>query len=151
MSLRRTKSAIISRAGSFDIELRISKACAIILGSKTDFLSHNICKVPREVLKPEVEDRGFKLVTFVTFNFSRGTVNALENVKALENLVLLVKRNTLILYSYFHRMFMFLLLMSVTFYRCIEKRHSKSCLPHFSTFVKILLNSCKKVTAGIRL
>ena len=42
-----------------------------------------------------------------------------------------------------------LLLMSVTFYRCIEKRHSKSFLPHFSTFVEILLlKSCRKITAG---
>ena len=45
-------------------------------------------------------------------------------------IVLLVKRNTRISYSYFHRMFMFLLFMSVTFYRCIEKRHSKSFHVH---------------------
>ena len=64
-------------------------------------------------------------------------------------LILLVKRNTLILYSYFHWMFIFLLLVSVRFYRCIEKRHSKSFLPHFSTFVEILLKSCRKITAGI--
>ena len=36
------------------------------------------------------------------------------------DLVLLVKRNPLILFSYFHRTFMFLLLVSVTFYWCIE-------------------------------
>ena len=36
--------------------------------------------------------------------------------------VLLVKHKTLILYSYFHGTFMFLLLVSVTFYRCIEKK-----------------------------
>ena len=65
-----------------------------------------------------------------------------------QHLVLLVKCNALILYSYFHRMFMFLLLMSVTFYRCIEKRHSKSFLPHFLTFVEFLLNSCRKITAA---
>ena len=35
-------------------------------------------------------------------------------------LVQLVKSNTLILYSYFHRMFMFLFLMSVTFYQYTE-------------------------------
>ena len=35
--------------------------------------------------------------------------------------VLLVKRKTLILYSFFHRTFMFVLLVSVTFYRCIDK------------------------------
>ena len=34
-----------------------------------------------------------------------------------------------------------LLLVSVTFYRCIEKRHSKSFLPHFSTSVEIPLKS----------
>ena len=68
------------------------------------------------------------------------------------SLVLLVKRNTLVLYSYFHRTFiMFLLLVSVTFYRCIEKRHSKSFLPHFSTFVEILLKSGRKITADIHL
>ena len=39
--------------------------------------------------------------------------------------------------SHFHRTFM-LLLVSVTFYRCIEKRQSKLFLPHFSTFVEIL-------------
>ena len=36
----------------------------------------------------------------------------------------------------------------MTFYRCIEKMHSKSFLPHFSTFVEILLKSCRKNTAG---
>ena len=39
---------------------------------------------------------------------------------------------------------MFLLLMSVTFYRCIQKMHSKSVLPHFSAFEEILLKSCRK-------
>ena len=75
----------------------------------------------------------------------------LLNLMMDSGLVLLVKRNTLILYSYFHRTFMFLLLVSVTFYRCIEKRHSKSFLPHFSTCVEILLKSCRKITAGIHL
>ena len=60
-------------------------------------------------------------------------------------LVLLVKRNTLILYSYFHWMLMFLLKVSMTFYRCTEKRHSKSFLPHFSTSVEILLKSWGKL------
>ena len=36
-----------------------------------------------------------------------------------------------------------------SFYRCIEKRHSKSFLPHFATFLEILLQSCRKITAGI--
>ena len=31
----------------------------------------------------------------------------------------------------------------MTFYRCIEKRYSKSFLPHFSTFVEIVLKSCR--------
>ena len=44
---------------------------------------------------------------------------------------------------------MFLLLMSVTFYRCVEKKDSKSFLQHFSTSVEILLKSCRKITAGI--
>ena len=66
-------------------------------------------------------------------------------------LVLLVKRNTLILYSYFHRTFMFLLLVSGTFYRCIEKGIANHFLQHFSTFVEILLKSCRKITAGIHL
>ena len=56
-------------------------------------------------------------------------------------IVLLIKCNTLILYSYFQRMFMFLLFLSVTFYRCIEKTHSKLFLPHFSTLMEILLKS----------
>ena len=66
-------------------------------------------------------------------------------------LVLLVKHtcNTLILYSYFHRTFMILLLVSMTFYRYIEKRHSKSFLPYFSTSVATLLKACRKLTAGI--
>ena len=74
-----------------------------------------------------------------------------ECKRSHKDLVLLVKRNSLILYSYFHRTFMFLLLVSVTFYRCIEKRHSKLFLPHFSTFVEIFLKSCGKnnITAGI--
>ena len=63
-------------------------------------------------------------------------------------IVLLVKRNTLIL-SYFHQTFIFLLLMSVTFYRCIEKSHSKSFLPYFLTFMEILLKSYRKITADI--
>ena len=61
----------------------------------------------------------------------------------VDTLVLLAKRNTLTLCSYFHRMFMFLLLVSVTVYRCIEKRHSKTFLPHFSSFfLKIFLKAC---------
>ena len=47
-------------------------------------------------------------------------------------------------------MLLLLLLVSVTFYRCIEKRHSKSFLPLFSTFVEIVMKSCRKITAGIR-
>ena len=57
---------------------------------------------------------------------------------AAEYLVLLVKRNTLILYSYYHWTLMFLLLVSVTFYRCIEKRHSK---PFFATILDFLLKA----------
>ena len=30
-----------------------------------------------------------------------------------------------------------------------RKRHSKSFLPHFSTFVEILLKSCRKIIAGL--
>ena len=52
----------------------------------------------------------------------------------LFHVVLLAKCNTPILYSYFHLTFAFLLLVNVTGYRCIGKKHSKSFLPHFSTF-----------------
>ena len=43
-------------------------------------------------------------------------------IRVYLRLILLVKCNTLILYSYFHRTSIFLLLVSVTFYRCIEKK-----------------------------
>ena len=57
-------------------------------------------------------------------------------------IVLLVKRNTLILYSYFHRMFMFLLFLSVTFYGCIKKKPlAKLFLSHFLTLMEILQKS----------
>ena len=60
---------------------------------------------------------------------------------------LFVKRNTLVFFFFiFSSDVMFLLLVSVTFYRCIEKWHSKSFLPHFSTFMEILLMSYRKVT-----
>ena len=42
-----------------------------------------------------------------------------------------------------------LLLMSVRFYRCKEKSHSKSFLPYFSTFVETLLKSYGKITCDI--
>ena len=87
--------------------------------------------------------RLFYLSLFGTLNIHYGNGRV---VMALHStLVLLAKRNTLILYLYFHRTIMFLLLV----YRCIEIRHSKSFLQHFSTFVEILLKSCKKITAGI--
>ena len=54
-------------------------------------------------------------------------------------LVLLVKYNTLILHSYFHRTLMFLLLVSVTFYRCIEK---KGIANHFCIISRLLFKSC---------
>ena len=41
---------------------------------------------------------------------------------------------------------MFLLLVSVTFYRRIDQA---LFLPVFSTFVEILLQSCRKITTGI--
>ena len=65
-------------------------------------------------------------------------------------LVLLVKCNTLILYAYFLQMFM-LLLVSVTFLPMHKKKSIaiSSFLQQFLTFVKILLKSRRKITAGI--
>ena len=57
-------------------------------------------------------------------------------------LVLVVKRNALILYSHFHPMFMFLLLVSVTFYRYMEKSHSII----FATF----LNFCGNLVEAMQ-
>ena len=45
---------------------------------------------------------------------------------------------------------MFILLVSVTFYRCTEKRIASHFLPHFSIFMEILLKSHRKVTGGIQ-
>ena len=42
-----------------------------------------------------------------------------------------------------------MLIMSVTFYLCIGKMDSKSFLPHFSTFVEILLKSCRKKSLSV--
>ena len=51
--------------------------------------------------------------------------------------------------TFSHDVVQMFLLVSVTFYRCIEKRHSKSCLPHFSTFMEILLKSYRKIAGDI--
>ena len=66
--------------------------------------------------------------------------------------VLLVKHNTLILYSYFHRMVMFISLFSkCDVLQMHRKKHSKSFLPYFLTFIEILLKSLRKVSGDIYL
>ena len=96
------------------------------------FLGKGVCLVKRGAMIHAVLIKPGHLPStfwrqFFWFNYQNmSNVLIIHLIFAILTLILLVKRNILILYSYFHRTFMFLQLMSVTFYRCIEKSHNKS-------------------------